>query len=136
MIAFLAIVVAPFVFWLYFWSRLPSASWSMDIDDQPWSFLDLFDRYQAVYKNVAVVAVGMGGFGWYMGRDVAAQLLFGAAGYAVLFQIIVIHCYEQTLHIKGSYGTKQYITVLTCGVFAVLLFVVGLAALAQGMRPQ
>ena len=134
MIALLIVVVAPLLFWLYFWSRLPAVSWAMDIDDQQWSFLDLFDRYQAVYKNVVVAAVGMGGLAWYMGHDVAAQLLFGSAGYALAFQLILIHCYEIQLHVKGSYGTKKYITVMTCGVAAVTLFVVGLATLVARTR--
>ena len=129
------IAVTPLCLFLWCWAHLPDTTWNLDPNGQKYGFLTLFDRYQSAYRNLSLVAMPLAVLGWWAGVEVAPALLAASAVFAIIWQVVMIHFYELSLHKPDSYTTVRYSVVTALGASTVLLFVFGVVAgLAEGVR--
>lgn len=144
MIAVIAAVVFPFIFWSVFRFVLPTVVFELDFDLGHATFFYLWDRYARVVWTIFWAGVG-GSLAYqrYIGRGDAPVFLMAAGIYALLFNLWVLTTYERYLHQRypripnmpgtSNYTSSKYALTLALASSTILTFVLGLLTALVGM---
>lgn len=144
MIATIAALAFPVVFWAAFRLTLPSVVFDMDFDLAHATFFFLYDRYaRTIWTIFWAGTLGSIAYQRFVGHGDAPVFLMAAGVYALLFNIWVLTTYERYLHQRyprvqnapgiSNYTSSKYALTLALGASTVLLFVTGLLTALAGL---
>lgn len=144
MIATLAAVNFPLVFWGAFRLTLPSVVFELDFDLAHATFFFLYDRYARTIWTIFWVGIlGSIAYQHFVGHGDAPVFLMASGIYALLFNVWVLTTYERYLHQRypriqnvpgiSNYTSSKYALTLALGATTVLLFVLGLLTALVGL---
>lgn len=127
----------PALLWVIFRITLPPGPFEMDHSGQPGTFYALMIAYQRFFYFVAGASIAGAVAARMFERNEPAATLLLAAACAMLFNGLLTLWYESYLHTRGSqsgqgkssYTANKYALILSLGVSAAVLLLVGVAQL-------